>query len=60
MYRKNYCTTPIVATTVEGAGDKMLNFYIEVFFYVVGKAMKGKLSCPGTGLMSVINNFTLI
>ena len=59
MYRKSYCTTP----SVGGGGSidvgnangisKMLKFYVEVF-YVMGKALSGKLSCTQTGLVVVI------
>ena len=38
---KSYCTTVGVGSGV----SKMLKFYIKVF-YVMGKALSGKLSCP--------------
>ena len=51
--RKSYCTTVGVGVGVGvgvvvavGVGiSKMLKFYVKVF-YVMGKALSGKLSCP--------------
>ena len=41
--RKSYCTTPGVG--VGGGGGVSKKFNVEVF-YVMGKALSGKLSCP--------------
>ena len=52
MYRKSYCTTPRVGGG-GGSVDKMLKFYIKSF-YLMGKAITGKLSCTWTGLVAKI------
>ena len=53
ILRKSYCTSPGISVDVGigigvGGGigiSKMLKFYVKVF-YVMGKALSGKLSCP--------------
>ena len=49
--RKSYCTTPGVSVVGGGGVSKMLKFYVKVF-YVMGKVLSGKLSCPVTGLVA--------
>ena len=47
MFTKSYCTTLGISVVIgcDIGMDKMLKFY------VMGKALSGKLSCPTTGLV---------
>ena len=49
-FEKSYCTTPGICFDV--GVSKLLKFYVKVF-YVMGKGLTGKLSCPVTGLVIV-------
>ena len=52
MYRKSYCITPGVGSGVGIGISTMLKFYVNtVFFCMMGKVPKGKLSCLWTGLV---------
>ena len=51
--QKSYCTAPGVGTGVVSSGDKMLKFYVKVF-YVMGDVLSGELSCMLTGLVLLI------
>ena len=50
MYRKSYCTSIGVDVGDDAVVSKMLWFYVK-FFYVIGKALLGELSCKWTGLL---------
>ena len=50
LYRKSYCTVPGIGICGGRDGSKMLKFYIKIF-YVMGKALSGKLSCMWTSLV---------
>ena len=57
--RKSYCTTPGVGIGVGIGGSvgvsQLLKFYVTVF-YVMGKALSGKLSCPCDRSCSVLTH----
>ena len=58
MYRKSCCTIPGIGIVVGDCGGisgcirhrKMFKFYIKGF-YVMSKALSGRLSCTGIGLV---------
>ena len=44
--RKSYCTTPGVGVGGAVGVTKLFKFSRYSFFYVMGKALSGELSCP--------------
>ena len=47
MYRESYCTTYGFSVGVDGcvSNSIMLKFFAVKFFFVMGKALSGELSC---------------